>query len=109
MIINRLKEVLCDIIAPNQASFMPGRQGIDNVVICQEVIHIPRYTKSKRGRMVLKLELEKAYDMMEWKFVEETLRDVLCRQRWLMLSLVYSRHHLSLPLERGSYRFSQAN
>lgn len=39
MIVNRLKKVLDDIISLNQASFIPGRQSLDNIVLCQELIH----------------------------------------------------------------------
>lgn len=49
MIVNRLKQVMSDIISPYQASFIPGRQGINNVVICQEVLHSLRYTNARRG------------------------------------------------------------
>lgn len=31
---------------------------------------------ARRGGMIVKIYLEKAYDMMEWSFVEETLRDI---------------------------------
>lgn len=34
MIVNQLKEVLNDIVTQNQASFIPGRQNIDNILIC---------------------------------------------------------------------------
>lgn len=50
MIVNHLKEVLNDIIAPNQASFIPCRQSIEHIVICQEVIHSLWYTKLRKGR-----------------------------------------------------------
>lgn len=49
VVVNRLKRVLGDLIVSNQASFIVGRQGIDNVIICQEIIHIMWYMKSKRG------------------------------------------------------------
>lgn len=65
-----------EIIAPIHASFVPGRQRIDNVIICQEIMYTLRYTKANRGGLVIKLDLEKAYDSMEWKFIEETLWDV---------------------------------
>lgn len=77
MIVNRLKEVLCGIISPNQALFMPGRQTINNIVNCQKIVHSIRYSKAKRGGMVVKLNLEKAYDRLEWNFIENTLRDAL--------------------------------
>lgn len=76
MLVNRLKEILCDIISLNQSSFIPGCQSVDNVIICQEVVHSLRYTTARKGGMVLKLDLEKAYDRLEWSFVEETLEDL---------------------------------
>lgn len=75
MIANRFKTVLNDIIGSFQTSFIPGRQGINNFAVYQEVIHTLKYTKAKRGGMVLKLDMEKAYDRMEWRFVKETLLD----------------------------------
>lgn len=49
MIVNRLKEVLDTLIFLNQASFVPGRKSLDNIIICQEMIHALRYTKVVRG------------------------------------------------------------
>lgn len=60
MIVNRLKMVLDGTVAPNQASVIPGKQSIDNIMICQEVIHTLRCTKAKRDGIVLKLDLEKS-------------------------------------------------
>lgn len=62
-------------MATNQYLFAPGRQSLDNVIICQEVIHTLRYTQSSMGGMVLKIDLEKAYNMKDWGFLEDTLRD----------------------------------
>lgn len=38
-ITNRLKRIMPIIISPHQSSFVPGRQGADNVVVAQEIIH----------------------------------------------------------------------
>lgn len=67
--------MLKDLIHPSQASFIPGRQSLDNIVICQELVHTLGYTKAKKGGMILKIDLEKAYDLMSWSFVEEILKD----------------------------------
>lgn len=64
MIVNRLKEVMQTIISPNQSSFAPGRQSLDNTIICQELLHSLKYTKASRGGTVLKLDMEKAYDRL---------------------------------------------
>lgn len=76
MIINRLKGVWKKIISPNQASFVPRRRSIENIVVCEELIHFLQHTKASNGGFVFKLYLEKAYDRMEWRFIEDTLRDV---------------------------------
>lgn len=39
------------------------------------MVHSLRYTTARRGGMILKIDLEKAYDMMDCAFVEDTLRD----------------------------------
>lgn len=75
MIVNRLKRLLPTIVSLNQISFIPGRH-ITDVITCQELLYSLRYTKATCGGMILKLDLEKAYDRMEWAFIEETWRDV---------------------------------
>lgn len=49
VIANRLKLYLKDLIAPNQSSFVPGRQSLDNAIVCQEILHLLRYTQSRKG------------------------------------------------------------
>lgn len=75
LITNRLKEVLGELIAPTQSSFIPGRQMTDNVIICQELIHSMRRKHGHKGAMVVKLDLAKAYDKLEWPFIQDTLVD----------------------------------
>lgn len=75
LIANRLKTILSELVTANQASFVSGRQSMDTIIICQELIRSLRYTKARRGGMIVKLDMEKAYDRMEWSFVKETLRD----------------------------------
>lgn len=48
-IANRLKILLKNLVGPNQASFIPGRQSLDNVIVCQEIVHSLRYTTAKKG------------------------------------------------------------
>lgn len=46
---------------------------MDNVVIAQEIIHTINRKKGKVGYMVVKIDLEKAYDRLEWSFICEVL------------------------------------
>lgn len=75
ILVDRLKEILKTLISPCQTSFVPGRQAIDNAIICQEMIHSMRFTKAKKGAVILKVDLKKAYDRLEWSFIEDTLVD----------------------------------
>ncbi len=52
---------------------MPGRRGIDNVIIAQELIHSIQRKKGRIGQFILKLDLEKAYDRLKWDFIREVL------------------------------------
>lgn len=40
------------------------------------MIHSLRHKQGSRGGMILKVDLEKAYDRLEWSFIEATLIDV---------------------------------
>ncbi|WCJ29110.1 LINE-1 retrotransposable element ORF2 protein [Euphorbia peplus] len=74
IIANRLQLLLPKIIAPTQCSFVPGRQIIDNIVMAQEVIHSMRRKKGKQGYVAIKIDLEKAYDRLNWDFVAESMK-----------------------------------
>lgn len=66
VIANRLKRVIGDLVGECQASFIPGRQATDNIVIAQEVLlHSLQNNMSKRGGMIVKIDLEKAYDRVD--------------------------------------------
>src|SRR4051812_33057995 len=50
-------------------------QGVDNAVLCQEFVHSLTSTKAKKGAVVIKLDIEKAYGHMDWGFIRQTLED----------------------------------
>ena len=52
---------------------MSGRKGIDNIIIAQEIIHGLGKKKGRTGYMALKIDLEKAYDKLEWSFIRDML------------------------------------
>ena len=64
---------MAEIINPCQAGFVPGRRTNDNIILVQEIIRTLRYRRGKTGYVVIKLDLEKAYDRPEWSFIQETL------------------------------------
>lgn len=80
-----------------QSSFIPHRQAMDNVVIAQEVVHSMRRAHGKKHRMVAKIDLEKAYDRIDWTFLEQVLRTVGFREPLIRVILsCLSLTHLSV-------------
>jgi hypothetical protein len=83
---NRLKQVLPQIISLNQSAFVAGRHITDNILIAYKTLHTMNFNMTgKHGFMALKLDMNKAYDRVEWSFLE----GVMCRlgfgQRWIQL------------------------
>ncbi|KAI5349115.1 hypothetical protein L3X38_002002 [Prunus dulcis] len=60
-------------ISPNQVSFVPGRHITDNILIAQEMMCKFRVSKGKKGFFAWKIDLSKAYDRLNWKFIESVL------------------------------------
>lgn len=71
---NRLKVVLPEVITDYQSAFVPKRQVTHNVLIAYEINHYIRNRRyGKNGFMTLKLDLRKAYDRVEWTFLESMM------------------------------------
>lgn len=68
-IANMLKPLMPHIVSPTQSSFVPGWHITDKIVMALEAIHSMRQMKGKRGCMTIKVDLEKAYDSISWKFL----------------------------------------
>lgn len=71
---NRLKPCLNSIISDKQSAFVEGRLLTDNAIIAFEVNHyIRRKTQGKYGVAGLKIDISKAFDRIEWSFIENML------------------------------------
>lgn len=46
---------------------------MDNMIIVQELIHTLSLKKGKSGFMVIKIDLEKPYDRLDWNFIRDML------------------------------------
>ncbi|KAH9662191.1 reverse transcriptase domain-containing protein [Citrus sinensis] len=111
LLVQRLSTILPRIISPTQSGFVPGRVIHDNVLLVQELTHdLNRRTRG--NNVVLKLDMEKAYDRMSWPFILQMLRCFGFSERWISLIrravygpwfsvLVNGAIHGYFPSERG--------
>lgn len=76
VVANHLRPLMAKLTAPNQSSFVPTRQATDNIVLVQEVIHSLKNRKGRKGGLLAKIDLEKAYDRVDLKFLERVLLEV---------------------------------
>ena len=82
---NRLKMVLPTVVSENQSAFQAGRVITDNVLMAFETLHyMKNHQSGKSGFMALKLDMSKAYDRVEWLYLEKIMRKwVFMRNGWL--------------------------
>ena len=83
---NRLKAILLYIISENQSAFTADRLITNNVLVAYEIMH---FLKHKRGGndslMAAKLDMSKAFDRVEWIFVEKVMRKMGFDENWINL------------------------
>ncbi|KAI5349016.1 hypothetical protein L3X38_001903 [Prunus dulcis] len=83
---NRLKPHLPSIISPTQNAFVPDRQIQDNILVAHEVFHALKLKKSKKKfEMGVKLDMNKAYDRVEWDFLEKVMQKMGFNAGWIEL------------------------
>jgi hypothetical protein len=78
---NRISNVANRLVASNQTTFIKMRYILESVVIAHEVIHSVH--QSKQEGFILKVDYEKAYDKVNWKFLLGILEKRGFGKRWV--------------------------
>ena len=65
----RIKVIMRSIIATTQSAFIEERQILNPVLIANEAVEDNR-AKKKKG-WILKLDMEKAFNRVDWSFLEK--------------------------------------
>lgn len=92
----RLKESINFLVGPAQCAFIPKRQGHDNIIVAQEIFHSMIYKKGAKGWIAIKIDLEKAYDRLQWDFFIDTLKVIGFPKK--LINLIW--HCISSPKMR---------
>ena len=68
-----MHDVMADIICESQAGFIPGRKIADNIILAHELVK--SYTRKNISlRSMMKIDLQKDYDSVEWPFLEHVMK-----------------------------------
>ena len=69
---NRVSSIAHKVIKPSQTAFIPGRNILEGVVVLHETIH--ELHRKKKDGVLFKIDFEKAYDKVNWSFLQQALR-----------------------------------
>ena len=78
---NRLKKVIGKVVSLDQNAFVTGRQILDASLIANEVIDA--WNKRVENGVICKLDIEKAYDSINWQFLLKVMEKMGFGSKWL--------------------------
>ena len=68
---DRVRVILDEVIGEEQRAFVLGRLSMNNVLVAYESVHATkRRKKGKNASCAIKLDMIKAYDRVEWHYLE---------------------------------------
>ncbi|KAB1205912.1 hypothetical protein CJ030_MR7G027903 [Morella rubra] len=79
----RLKLVLPKLISPYQLAFVPRKAIQDNYIVAAEIFHSMNDKQGRGGWIAIKVDMEKAYDRVEWSFVLKVLEMFGFNGKWI--------------------------
>lgn len=68
---NRLRGVIGSVVSESQSAFVKNRQILDGILIANEVVD--EACKSKKELMLFKVDFEKAYDSVDWGYLDTVM------------------------------------
>ncbi|KAK6780580.1 hypothetical protein RDI58_022764 [Solanum bulbocastanum] len=81
LITERLKSVMGTLVNDHQMAFLKGRQIMDATFLANELVDSKE--KQKFPGILCKLDLEKAYDHVNWRFLLKVLEDMGFGKKWI--------------------------
>jgi len=77
---NRLRMVMGSLISETQTAFVKNKQILDGILIANELVDEAQ--KSKKELMLFKVDFEKAYDSVDWGYLDEVMRKMAFPVLW---------------------------
>ncbi|RVX22607.1 Transposon TX1 uncharacterized 149 kDa protein [Vitis vinifera] len=85
---NRLKRVMGKVVSNSQNAFVGSKQILDAILIANEAVDSRK--RSSNAGLVCKLDIEKAYDQVSWKFLLSVLEKWVLAPSGAMDSFLHS-------------------
>ena len=90
IVANRLKRVLLKVESPSQSAFVLRQAITNNILISYEILHyLNRKTQRKDGYAIMKVDMAKAYDCLEWAFLESVMLRMGFDVKWVQLIITF--------------------
>ncbi|KAF5791018.1 putative RNA-directed DNA polymerase [Helianthus annuus] len=80
VLVNRLKRVVGKLISAEQSAFLAGRSITDGPLMLNEMVGWMKRAKSKG--LFFKVDIDKAYDSLNWGFLESVMHQMNFPYRW---------------------------
>lgn len=77
----RLKPWLSDIISESQSALFFSRHILDNILLAHELMHTLQTKNHKHHSLALKLDISKAFDKLDWSFIDEIMKQKITPSR----------------------------
>ncbi|CAK8579589.1 unnamed protein product [Lathyrus sativus] len=94
---NRLGAVIPSVVNHNQAAFVPGQNIHQHIMLATELLK-GYNRKGGTPRIMIQLDLQKAYDMVNWKALECIMKEMGFPNKFI--------HWIMLGITTVSYRFN---
>lgn len=69
LIARRMQPLMANMIANTQTAFIPGREISENVILLREIIHSFKRPFNNDQQFILKADLAKAFDWINWDYL----------------------------------------
>ncbi|XP_059077996.1 uncharacterized protein LOC131876577 [Cryptomeria japonica] len=103
---NRLKLILDKLISCEQSGFNPGRNIVDGVIVAHEAIHTAM--KGRQRRMILNLDIQKAYDRVDRSFLVAVLERFGFGKSWIKwissMIMQFSASSIAFKRDQGLWK-----
>lgn len=83
MLSNWLRGVMGMLVSSTKSVFIHGRKILDNIIIANECLDLKR--SKKENGVVCKLDMEKAYNRVDWDFLFWVLQSTSFWEKWISL------------------------